>query len=314
MIYFFGGIFVSIIAFFLYVIWHKSEQKRLAYQIEKNSKFESTGLVKKDSFFLGKELIDSINILIVEHHKQKKEYEETGQNFKSMVTTISHDFRTPLTSISGYVQILLDDDDVSYENRQKYLKIIESRAMSLSSLIEDFYTVSSIDSLDYPYILTTISLSEILREQIATYYVEIEKRYSVIEVDIIEAPCYIISDRTSLQRIFSNLIKNALSYGIDKIKISLKEEGNGYKIEFANSLYENADKNIANKIFERNYSVNWASSSKSTGLGLSIAKSMTEKMGGSIGAEVLDDMLVFTIEFEKAENHHHNNNNNNDMV
>jgi len=302
MIYFFGGIFVSIIAFFIYVMWHKSEQKRLAYQIEKNSKFESTGLVKKDSFFLGKELIDSINILIVEHHRQKKEYEETRQNFKSMVTTISHDFRTPLTSISGYVQILLDDDDVSYENRQKYLKIIESRAISLSSLIEDFYTVSSIDSLDYPYNLTTISLSEILRAQIAAYYVELEKRYSTIEVDIVESPCYMISDRTSLQRIFSNLIKNALSYGIDKIRISLKEDENSYKIEFSNSLYENADKNIADKIFERNYSVNWASSSKSTGLGLSIAKSMTEKMGGSIGAEVIDDMLVFSIEFEKSEN------------
>ena len=302
MIYFFGGIFVSIIAFFIYVMWHKSEQKRLAYQIEKNSKFESTGLVKKDSFFLGKALIDSINILIVEHHRQKKEYEETRQNFKSMVTTISHDFRTPLTSISGYVQILLDDDDVSYENRQKYLKIIESRVISLSSLIKDFYTVSSIDSLDYPYNLTTISLSEILRAQIAAYYVELEKRYSTIEVDIVESPCYMISDRTSLQRIFSNLIKNALSYGIDKIRISLKEDENSYKIEFSNSLYENADKNIADKIFERNYSVNWASSSKSTGLGLSIAKSMTEKMGGSIGAEVLDDMLVFTIEFEKSEN------------
>ena len=302
MIYFFGGIFVSIIAFFIYVMWHKSEQKRLAYQIEKNSKFESTGLVKKDSFFLGKALIDSINILIVEHHRQKKEYEETRQNFKSMVTTISHDFRTPLTSISGYVQILLDDDEVSYENRQKYLKIIESRAISLSSLIEDFYTVSSIDSLDYPYNLTTISLSEILRAQIAAYYVELEKRYSTIEVDIVESPCYMISDRTSLQRIFSNLIKNALSYGIDTIRISLKENESSYKIEFSNSLYENADKNIANKIFERNYSVNWASSSKSTGLGLSIAKSMTEKMGGSIGAEVIDDMLVFTIEFEKTEN------------
>lgn len=302
MIYFFGGIFVSIIAFFIYVMWHKSEQKRLAYQIEKNSKFESTGLVKKDSFFLGKELIDSINVLIVEHHRQKKEYEDTRQNFKSMVTTISHDFRTPLTSISGYVQILLDDDEVSYENRQKYLKIIESRAISLSSLIEDFYTVSSIDSLDYPYNLTTISLSEILRAQIAAYYVELEKRYSTIEVDIVESPCYMISDRTSLQRIFSNLIKNALSYGIDKIRISLKEDENSYKIEFSNSLYENADKNIADKIFERNYSVNWASSSKSTGLGLSIAKSMTEKMGGSIGAEVIDDMLVFSIEFEKSEN------------
>jgi sensor histidine kinase len=283
-------------------MWHKSEQKRLAYQIEKNSKFESTGLVKKDSFFLGKALIDSINILIVEHHRQKKEYEETRQNFKSMVTTISHDFRTPLTSISGYVQILLDDDEVSYENRQKYLKIIESRAISLSSLIEDFYTVSSIDSLDYPYNLTTLSLSEILRAQIAAYYVELEKRYSTIEVDIVESPCYMISDRTSLQRIFSNLIKNALSYGIDKIRISLKEDENSYKIEFSNSLYENADKNIADKIFERNYSVNWASSSKSTGLGLSIAKSMTEKMGGSIGAEVIDDMLVFSIEFEKSEN------------
>lgn len=302
MIYFFGGIFVSIIAFFIYVMWHKSEQKRLAYQIEKNSKFESTGLVKKDSFFLGKALIDSINVLIVEHHRQKKEYEETRQNFKSMVTTISHDFRTPLTSISGYVQILLDDDEVSYENRQKYLKIIESRAISLSSLIEDFYTVSSIDSLDYPYNLTTISLSEILRAQIAAYYVELEKRYSTIEVDIVESPCYMISDRTSLQRIFSNLIKNALSYGIDTIRISLKENESSYKIEFSNSLYENADKNIANKIFERNYSVNWASSSKSTGLGLSIAKSMTEKMGGSIRAEVIDDMLVFTIEFEKSEN------------
>ena len=290
MIYFFGGIIFSIGIFILYMVWHKGEQKRLAYQIEKNSKFESTGLVKKDSFFLGEEIVDSINTLIVEHHKQKKEYEETRKNFKSMATSISHDFRTPLTSISGYVQILLEDNDISYE-------------MSLSSLIEDFYTVSSLDSFDYPYILTTISLSEILREQVAQYYVEIEKKYSSIDVDIVELPCYIKADRTSLQRIFSNLIKNSLSYGTDKIRICLKEEEYSYKIEFANLLYENADKNIADKIFERNYSVNWATSSKSTGLGLSIAKSMTEKMGGSIGAEVLDDMLVFTIEFEKSENH-----------
>ena len=294
MIYFFGGIIFSIGIFILYMVWHKGEQKRLAYQIEKNSKFESTGLVKKDSFFLGEEIVDSINTLIVEHHKQKKEYEETRKNFKSMATSISHDFRTPLTSISGYVQILLEDNDISYEKKQKYLKIIESRAMSLSSLIEDFYTVSSLDSFDYPYILTTISLSEI------------EKKYSSIDVDIVELPCYIKADRTSLQRIFSNLIKNSLSYGTDKIRICLKEEEYSYKIEFANLLYENADKNIADKIFERNYSVNWATSSKSTGLGLSIAKSMTEKMGGSIGAEVIDDMLVFTIEFEKSENYINN--------
>ena len=302
MIYFFGGIIFSIGIFILYMVWHKGEQRRLAYQIEKNSKFESTSLVKKDYFFLGEELIDSINTLIVEHHKQKKEYEETRKNFKSMATSISHDFRTPLTSISGYVQILLEDNDISFEKKQKYLKIIESRANSLSSLIEDFYTVSSIDSFDYPYILTTVSLTEILREQVAAYYIEIEKKYSSIEVDIVELPCYIKADRTSLQRIFSNLIKNSLSYGIDKIRICLKEEEDRYKIEFANLLYENADKNIASKIFERNYSVNWANSSKSTGLGLSIAKSMTEKMGGSIGAEVIDDMLVFTIEFEKSEN------------
>jgi len=302
MIYFFGGIIFSIGIFILYMVWHKGEQKRLAYQIEKNSKFESTGLVKKDSFFLGEEIVDSINTLIVEHHKQKKEYEETRKNFKSMATSISHDFRTPLTSISGYVQILLEDNDISYEKKQKYLKIIDSRAMSLSSLIEDFYTVSSLDSFDYPYILTTVSLSEILREQVAQYYVEIEKKYSSIDVDIVELPCYIKADRTSLQRIFSNLIKNSLSYGTDKIRICLKEEEYSYKIEFANLLYENADKNIADKIFERNYSVNWATSSKSTGLGLSIAKSMTEKMNGSIRADVIGDMLVFTIEFEKVEN------------
>ena len=106
--------------------------------------------------------------------------ETAKESLKSMATSISHDFRTPLTSISGYMQLLLEDNNISQEDKIKYLNIVKNRSMSLSALVEDFYSITSIDSFDYPFVISKISLSQTLREIIANYYSELEQAYDKI--------------------------------------------------------------------------------------------------------------------------------------
>lgn len=299
MFYFLLGFLLSSFIFISYIAFGIYEQKKIEFQLNLILNHKSSSLVKTGGFAIGKSFVNCINMVIQELLKDKKEFEIMKENYKNMATSISHDFRTPLTSISGYVQLLIDDDEILSKDKLKYLHIIKNRSQSLSALVEDFYSMSSIDSLDYPFVMTKVSLSQSLREVIAAYYNEIEKNFEKISIDIASELCYINSDKIALERIFSNLIKNAFSYGIEKIEIfCIKNEiSKTYDIKISNKVLKEFDKKSQNEIFKRNYSVNWSKNTKSTGLGLSIAKALVEKSKGSISAKLKDEMLCFYISF-----------------
>lgn len=299
MLYFLMGFLISTLIFISFIIFGIYEQKNIEFQLNLISMQKSSSLVKSNGLFIRKSFINSMNMVIQELLMNKKELELMKENYKSMATSISHDFRTPLTSISGYVQMIIDDNTLSEKDKTKYLNIIKNRSQSLSALVEDFYSMSSIDSLDYPFSITAISLTQALREVIANYYSEIEQNFEKISIDISSDMYYIQSDKIALERIFSNLIKNAFSYGTKIIEISCNknEDEQIYEVNISNGIHKNAEKINQEEIFKRNYSVNWADNSKSTGLGLSIAKSLVEKSGGIINAIVEDEIISFNIKF-----------------
>lgn len=299
MLYFLMGFLISTLIFISFFIFGIYEQKNIEFQLNLISMQKSSSLVKSNGLFIRKSFINSMNMVIQELLMDKKELELMKENYKSMATSISHDFRTPLTSISGYVQMIIDDNTLSEKDKAKYLNIIKNRSQSLSALVEDFYSMSSIDSLDYPFSITAISLTQALREVIANYYSEIEQNFEKISIDISSDMYYIQSDKIALERIFSNLIKNAFSYGTKIIEISCNknEDEQIYEVNISNGIHKNAEKINQEEIFKRNYSVNWADNSKSTGLGLSIAKSLVEKSGGIINAIVEDEIISFNIKF-----------------
>jgi len=302
MLYFLSGFLCAIILFIIYVIWNRNEQRKIEFQLNLIIQKSSASPIKTSYFVFIPSLLNSINLIIQELLEQKKEFETAKESLKSMATSISHDFRTPLTSISGYMQLLLDDNNISQEDKIKYLNIVKNRSMSLSALVEDFYSITSIDSFDYPFVISKISLSQTLREIIANYYSELEQAYDKINIDIPSNKSMIYSDKTSLERIFSNLIKNSFIYGREKIDISLKDnaEKNTYDVSISNTLPANFKVNSTQDIFKRNYSVDWSSGSKSTGLGLSIAKTLTEKSGGQINAVIKDNTIIFSLSFPKC--------------
>lgn len=303
MFYFFMGFLSSGILLILYIFLIKNEQKKIAFQLNLILKKNSSSPIKAGSIIIESSLLEAINIIICELLMQKKDFELSKKNLKSMVTSISHDFRTPLTSISGYIQMLLDNDDISTKEKIKYLTIIKNRSISLSAIVEDFYSMTSIDSLDYPFVINKVSISNVLREIIASYYNELENTFSKINVNI-DSNCYIYSDKNALDRVFSNLIKNSFIYGADNIDISLIDNNanNTYDIKISNSLPKNFKIKSKEDIFKRNYSVDWANGSKSTGLGLAIAKSLTEKSGGTINANIDKNTISFKLSFPKIQN------------
>ena len=302
MLYFLSGFLCAIILFIIYVIWNRNEQRKIEFQLNLIIQKNSASPIKTSYFVFIPSLLNSINLIIQELLEQKKEFETAKESLKSMATSISHDFRTPLTSISGYMQLLLEDNNISQEDKIKYLNIVKNRSMSLSALVEDFYSITSIDSFDYPFVISKISLSQTLREIIANYYSELEHAYDKINIDIPSNKSMIYSDKTSLERIFSNLIKKSFIYGREKIDISLKDntEKNTYDVSISNTLHANFKVNSTQDIFKRNYCVDWSSGSKSTGLGLSIAKTLTEKSGGQINAVIKDNTIIFSLSFPKC--------------
>lgn len=205
---------------------------------------------------------------------------------KNAITNISHDLRTPLTAMCGYID-LLDRTELPEAARQYSLQI-RSRADAMKSLTEELFRYSIAAAPSEPE-LSQICMNDLLEESIASFYGAISEREITPEIHICEQRVIRIADKSALLRIFSNIIANALKYSSGNLIITLRENG---EISFRNSA-DNLELISVERLFDRFYTVN--DGSQSTGLGLSIAKLLTEQSGGEISARIENQMLVITV-------------------
>lgn len=247
-------------------------------------------------------LIMQANRMLNDRQRMKAEYKRAGIEAKRMLSNISHDIKTPLTVILGYLEILI----MNGAGETATLLKIQKKASQLMELVEEFFTLSKIEAGDMDLGLSKISLSEICRQSIADFYSILTERGTQVEIEIPERDIYVYGNEDAIRRILFNLITNAIRYGLDgkylgiflipgeeEVEIRVRDKGKGI------------DKENAAHVFDRLYTMEDSRNKEmhGNGLGLSIARTLAGRMGGDITLDsVPGQETVFTL---KMKRHHY---------
>ena len=238
------------------------------------------------------ELLSCLNQLLELRQEERALYRRKEQELRRQIANVSHDLRTPLTSILGYLQ-LLEGEGLPLEKRAEYLAVIEGRARTLQTFIAAFYDLSRIEGGELPLEREKVDLSRALSDQLAAAYEQIEAAGLAVEVDIAPGLPPVWADSGAVTRIFSNLLTNALRHGEDTLSVRLYREGGVILSAFSNRA-EGLTAEDAAHVFERFYTADKMRTGQSTGLGLAIVKALAERMGHTVAARWEDG--VFTVE------------------
>ncbi|WP_342664991.1 HAMP domain-containing sensor histidine kinase [Shimazuella kribbensis] len=246
----------------------------------------------KDLEKLASGINDQIDLTLQAYvEKQRKENE-----LKQAIANISHDIRTPMTSILGYIQFL-EINELPPEKRAEYITTIKNGANRLKVLLEDFFELSLIQSVDYPLKLEKIELNQLLLEVLIGFYEPFLQQNMEPNIHIPKEEISIVGDSSAVKRVIENLVLNAMKHSDGNINIQLVKKQSSVQLTISNDV-SGLNENDIIFLFDRFYKADKTRSEKGTGLGLSIAKSLMLKMQGSLTAELKDNELFFVCEWE----------------
>lgn len=236
---------------------------------------------------LAEQINRQLRRLCVLRHK----YQQGDQAVKEAVTNLSHDLRTPLTAICGYLELLAKEEQTREASR--YLQIIAERAQVMKQLTEELLQYTTASSAAYAPILQqeTVSLNQALEESMAAFYGALTGAGIEPVISLPEKQVLCRLNKKELARILGNILNNAVKYSDGDLTVILEESG---RMTFANHA-SGLDEIQVGALFDRFYTVEAANDS--TGLGLSIARRLTEQMGGRISARYQEGVLYLCLEF-----------------
>lgn len=240
------------------------------------------------------ELVRLLNELLQKRKKEQAEYLRKEQMIADTYTNLSHDIRTPLTSLDGYFQLL--EHAEKEEERQRYLGIIQERIVSLKEMLEELFTYTKLQNETYELKLEPVNVGQVLKETMFSYYDNWVSHGITPQFHLTDIPVVIQGNAQALRRVIQNIIKNVLDHGNKEIEVCLTKQGERMKLVFRNQMEEGEEIEVS-RVFDRFYKADQARSKSSTGLGLSIAKGFVLKMNGDIRAEQKDEWFEITIEF-----------------
>lgn len=239
-----------------------------------------------------RELADVINRQLRRLYEERRRFRQGDLELKNAITNISHDLRTPLTAISAYLDLLIQSSGQEETNGKewRYLLRIQERTEALKKLTEELFRYSVVVS-SRELVRERLDVVNVLEESLLSFYGVIQEKGLKPRVILPETPLWRDLDKTALNRIFSNMIDNALKYAESDFEIAVEKDGS---IVFSNTA-KTLNPLLVGKLFDRFYTVE--ANRSSTGLGLSIAKLLTERMGGTIRADYIEGKLVITVKF-----------------
>ncbi len=241
------------------------------------------------------DLVIDLNRLMEKHRSMQNEVEKKEQTLKDLVTNLSHDIRTPLTSLDGYFQLLMSCE--VKEDRERYYKIISGRIESLRILLDQLFMYMKLQNNSYEFEMNDCNLNKLLYDGLFEFYQEFTDRGMEPIIEIPEETIMIKANPPAFHRIIQNIIKNILEHGSNQFVVRLAITGKKVSIEFKNEYLSNNHIDIS-KIFDRFYKADSARTSSSTGLGLAIAKELILKMKGEINASVNENTFTIAMKFD----------------
>ncbi len=234
-----------------------------------------------------KHLAENLNDELKDMRKKQLQYEYGNTELKNAITNVSHDIRTPLTAIAGNLYMIGKTDDIS--EIRTYVNAIEERTETMKQLTEELLRYSIIISDENKPQTEDIFVNQLLAESISSFYPVLTEKGITPSIHLTDARIVRNVSRSELARVFSNLLNNAVKYSDGDLEITLSDTG---KITFSNTAKELSTVEVE-QLFDRFYTVETAH--HSTGLGLSIARTLVERMGGTITANYDDGRLTIII-------------------
>lgn len=292
-----GWIFVFLaFALLFYIFFLKRELRKLKQEIQEiptNASYGSRLYVDfREKAIM--ELVDELNQMIDAFEEKNREAKRMEENVKLSIAGLSHDLRTPLTSIHGYVQLFHAATDET--KKTQYLKIIEHAVKRLMEMTDHFYDLARIEMNQKEMALSSISLSNLVEEIFLSFYEQFEEKH--IELQFPE-PAHerhtIIADPLLLTRVIQNIVQNILRYANSRAVIRYLEEDGHLIFSVKNDI--KPDSKIAiEKVFARFYTeVSSRTNTESSGIGLYLSKKLVEKMNGSMDAALQDGWFILNI-------------------
>jgi len=275
----------------------KKEMNNAARQLSewlnnKTDKKINISLLDKDF----ERLVATTNDLIDYAKQVRAEKKKTENELKRAVANMSHDIRTPLTSILGYIQ-LMETDEVPIEKRKEYTLIAKERALRLKELLDNFFELSIVEGEDYQLKTEKIKLNHLLIEILFGFYEQF--RHCQIEptIHVPDQEIIIYADASAVKRVIENLVHNAIKYSSGNVTIRLEMLPSAAHLIISNSVQELSENDIP-YLFDRFYKLDKSRSEKGAGLGLSIAKTLMLKMNGNLTAKLEDKELSMICEWK----------------
>ena len=285
------GILTLIIALLLlYILQLKKAVNEICEEFDDRVKTDTNILIdisSSDSSI--RHLAAAINQQLRLLRKDRHRYQHGDRELKEAITNISHDLRTPLTAICGYLDLAKREE--TNEQVSRYLNMIQNRTQALKQLTEELFRYSIIMSVREDNPEEAVSINAVLEESIAAFYGAFRKKNIVPVISMPSTEVIRSMNRRALSRIFENIISNAIKYSDNDLRITMDQNGS---ISFTNTS-KALDSISAGRLFDRFFTVE--NGRGSAGLGLSIAKILTEQLGGSIRAVYAGDQLTIMLDF-----------------
>lgn len=262
-------------------------------QIKASQSSERILIVTDDKQLI--EMLDYLNQIVDGYQENVRHYKKMKASMKRMLANVSHDLKTPLTVISGYMEMLQNQPKIDEQERVRLLKQVHSKTLELITLLNTFFDLTKLESGDTDIPLEKVNLTEICKNNILLFYEWIQNKGLEVVIEIPEKPVFALGNEEAINRVLYNLISNGLRYGADGKMIGLKmfyDETRVY-VEVSDKG-KGINETEQERVFERMYTLEESRNKafQGSGLGLTITKRLVEEMQG--------DISIQSIPFEKT--------------
>lgn len=264
---------------------------QITFLIKNNTQMRiSTGLSIKPFT----QFSEVINEFLDSYHSKEKNYINKEKYLQNTIRGLSHDIRTPLTSLDGYLQVIENNN----ENFDKYISIMKNRINSLNNILDQLFTFIKLQEEEYKLEMEKIDITSLALETLFNYYEDFKLRNIEPTIDFTENKVFVFANKDGLCRIFQNIYKNILEHGQSPIHLSLREVDD--KIIFVSKNKIKDDLRInKDDVFKEFYKASDSRTGSSTGLGLAICKGLAEKLNGEISADIDGEYFSIILSFDK---------------
>lgn len=283
----------------VYILYYKNQVRDIGNQLAFISEHDSFKFIQ--SQIKPKELYQLMNLcneLLREKREQNQEFERKSEEINETIVSLSHDIRTPLTSLDGYLQLAERSDQL--KEKKHYITLAQTRMKQIITLVDQLFLYTKLKNQDYRLELDSIEVVNVLKRRLFFFIEEFSHKNTEPILNLPEFPVRMVGDETALERIYENIIRNYIFHGDGNLIITHEKKQGEFHLHFNNKLKPNQSIHF-NKIFSRFYKEDPSRSQLSSGLGLSIVKSLVEKMNGHVYADLKDGQFCIVLIFKTEE-------------